>query len=285
LLYRSQRKHEYFGEHNVSAGSAAAFVHVPGQRERMDAVPALADLVAHLERPLDDAPGAWSARGREAFESAASEDLLSDVAYYELQRICNDSTYSPGGSTARHLVLYNGPAFVLAVSVHPPQQTPVTLQSLNRDTLVALVTCKGAELRRYRQEGALDAEHPGTAPPLTALTSMTMGSGDIFFIEAKYDIVDLRSAHTMVTLSLASPSKCDVVWGYDVASLACVGARTADAELLWTWFLIGLAAHHGDAESARELSRIGAESIAASAKTKARESIAAISERLSWPSP
>jgi hypothetical protein len=84
------------------------------------------------------------------------------------------------------------------------------------------------------------------------------------------DVVDVRSADAMVTISLSSASKCDVVWSYDPASLACSGMRTANPELLWTRFLLGLAAYHGDGDS----------SAASSVKAKAGESIAKLAERI-----
>jgi hypothetical protein len=264
----------------MSENNAAVFVHVPGQRERIDAVPALAELVRYLEDPLSGDPAAWVARGREALERTDLRVLLSDVTFYELERVRADTAYQPGASTSRHLVLYNGPDFVLAASVQPPGRMSPALQSLNRDTFVAFVSGTRAELRRFRQDGDLDPERPCAPDPLRAVGTTTIVPGDVVFAEAMRDVVDVQSDDAMVSMSLSSASKCDVVWGYDPVSLACSGMRTANPELLWTRFLLGLAAHHGDADSVRELSRIGGDSAAASVKAKAGESIAKIAERV-----
>jgi hypothetical protein len=235
----------------MSASSAAAFVHVPRQDERANTIPLLREVVRYLEESPATSRETWESRARAAIGAVSNRELLRDVLHFELATTAGNAAYQPGASTSRHLVLYNGSEFVLAATISDANvdQAATPLQALDRDTLVAFVDGGTVEARWYRQGDDGNSNRPDPARPLTFVRTETICPGDAMFFEASRDVVDLRSSEPMVFLTLASPAKSDVVWSYHPDTLAPLGSRSANPELLWTRFLIGLAACHGNVDT------------------------------------
>lgn len=231
---------------NLPGMSTIRLRDIPGQDQRLAAVPSLRTFVSEVEARLSGgSPTAfWDCE--EPLRALLRGPFPQEVINYELSRLQQEHFYGPASSNNRQYVIYATRHSKLSLaSINSSTPRLEKLQGLTRNAMVTALGANAITVKRYHS-GEIDLSILDREAQLTQDGVQVLGPGEIGFLEAGRHVADISASKPTLLVSFLSGPVHEIAWEYDRATLKPVKAISDNLITSRVEHALGVIANLGD---------------------------------------